>query len=94
MAMADPANKDNAMLLHARDRGLPHASTFHTSIPEDGAKFLKEYGNAGNDNVTKKTILECFAEAPKIEQAWERRKRAMSWTIASLTYPVHEIKKW
>eukprot|EP00959_Pyramimonas_sp_CCMP1952_P052264 1092531-Pyramimonas_sp.AAC.1 len=37
--------------------------------------------------------MECYREAGRIEKAWERRKKDMQWTIASLTYAVHEEKK-
>ena len=94
VAHRDKANDDNRGVKLAAQKGIPGAKVFHHKTPVDGIKFLKEYGNKGNDHITKKTILECYREALTIDVAWERRKKEMNWSIASLTYAVHETKKW
>ena len=94
LAHQDDSKKQNKMVQMARAAGLPHAKTYNHNIPRDGRKFLKEYGNQGNDHITKKTILEVYRESIPIDKKWERRKNDMNWTIASLTYAIHEIKRW
>jgi len=94
MAYKDPENSENRNVMMSAKAGLPSSKIYHRKIPADAARFLKEYGNQGNDNMTRKTILECYREALRIEVAWQKRKTAMQWTLASLGYAQHETKKW
>lgn len=80
VAYEDDKEKANRAVQMSMATGLPHARIYHKKIPADGARFLKEYGNKGNDQCTKKTVLECYRESIRIEKGWERRKKDMNWT--------------
>ena len=53
-------------------------------MPGHARTFLKEWGNELNSEVTSTTFMEMLRETSAIASGWERRARAMGWTVEGL----------
>lgn len=94
-AWAADTTKANKNVQSSIRAGLPNCHTYMRTIPDFARTFLKDLGNLTNSQVTETTMLEKYRLVPRIDNAFTRKKNAMTWTMKSCGGAAGlEDKKW
>ena len=66
---------------------------YSRKTPESILRFIIEKGNVVNDSVTQVTVLQVWASSQQVEAAFEKKKKSMGWTLASVGAAALDQKK-
>lgn len=70
------------------------AKLYRRDLPKDVARFLVEYGNFVNKDVTATTILEVWRSTKSVEGSFQKKKDMMKWTSTSIGVTAVNEKKF
>ena len=72
---------------------LVRCKIYSRKTPESILRFIIEKGNVVNDSVTQVTVLQVWASSQQVEAAFEKKKKSMGWTLASVGAAALDQKK-
>ena len=90
--LADTTQTKRTVQISVRNK-LVRCKIYSRKTPESILRFIIEKGNVANDSVTQVTVLQVWASSQQVEAAFEKKKKSMWWTLASVGAAALDQKK-
>ena len=90
--LADTTQTKRTVQISVRNK-LVRCKIYSRKTPESILRFIIEKGNVVNDSVTQVTVLQVWASSQQVEAAFEKKKKSMGWTLASVGAAALDQKK-